>query len=89
MFGDFRRELRESIPEEYQLEYAVGVEALTKSIAVADFELTETSGSGPLQALPGQPEAACPPAGAGAVHQPPPRGATVPDAAGEVTDCRE
>jgi DNA segregation ATPase FtsK/SpoIIIE, S-DNA-T family len=85
MFGDFRRELRESIPEEYQLEYAVGVEALTKSIAGAaqaiekripgpeisparlakrdwwrggrlyfiidDFELTETSGSGPLQSL--------------------------------------
>lgn len=35
MFGDFRRELRGSIPAEYQLEYAVGAEALTKSIAGA------------------------------------------------------
>jgi S-DNA-T family DNA segregation ATPase FtsK/SpoIIIE len=35
MFGDFRRELRESIPESYQLEYAVGAEALTKSISGA------------------------------------------------------
>ncbi|GAB3733637.1 type VII secretion protein EccC [Amycolatopsis oliviviridis] len=35
MFGDFRRELRDSIPAEYQLEYAVGAEALTKSIAGA------------------------------------------------------
>ncbi|WP_410604742.1 type VII secretion protein EccCa [Amycolatopsis sp. lyj-90] len=35
MFGDFRRELRTSIPTEYQLEYAVGAEALTKSIAGA------------------------------------------------------
>ncbi|MFC9254315.1 type VII secretion protein EccCa [Amycolatopsis thailandensis] len=32
LFGDFRRELRDSIPEEHQLEYAVGSEALTKSI---------------------------------------------------------
>jgi S-DNA-T family DNA segregation ATPase FtsK/SpoIIIE len=35
MFGDFRRELTDSIPTEYQLEYAVGAEALTKSIAGA------------------------------------------------------
>ncbi|WP_410586378.1 type VII secretion protein EccCa [Amycolatopsis sp. lyj-23] len=35
MFGDFRRELRDSVPVEYQLEYAVGAEALTKSIAGA------------------------------------------------------
>ncbi|UMP06951.1 type VII secretion protein EccCa [Amycolatopsis sp. EV170708-02-1] len=35
MFGDFRRELTDSIPPEYQLEYAVGAEALTKSIAGA------------------------------------------------------
>jgi len=35
MFGDFRRELRDSIPPEYQLEYAVGAEALTKSITGA------------------------------------------------------
>jgi S-DNA-T family DNA segregation ATPase FtsK/SpoIIIE len=40
MFGDFRRELRESIPESYQLEYAVGAEALTKSIAGAAQALT-------------------------------------------------
>jgi S-DNA-T family DNA segregation ATPase FtsK/SpoIIIE len=33
MFGDFRRELRDCIPAESQLEYAVGSEALTKSIA--------------------------------------------------------
>ncbi|MEV0679417.1 type VII secretion protein EccCa [Actinosynnema sp. NPDC050436] len=32
MFGDFRRELHDSIPAEHQLEYAVGVEALTRSI---------------------------------------------------------
>ncbi|MFD2419608.1 type VII secretion protein EccCa [Amycolatopsis pigmentata] len=32
MFGDFRRELYDSIPQEHQLEYAVGSEALTKSI---------------------------------------------------------
>ncbi|WP_370942290.1 type VII secretion protein EccCa [Amycolatopsis sp. cg5] len=35
MFGDFRRELRDSIPAEHQLEYAVGAEALAKSIAGA------------------------------------------------------
>ncbi|UOZ06921.1 type VII secretion protein EccCa [Amycolatopsis sp. WQ 127309] len=35
MFGDFRRELRDCIPEANQLEYAVGAEALTKSIAGA------------------------------------------------------
>jgi S-DNA-T family DNA segregation ATPase FtsK/SpoIIIE len=35
MFGDFRRELRDCIPEANQLEYAVGSEALTKSIAGA------------------------------------------------------
>ncbi|GLY46810.1 type VII secretion protein EccC [Lentzea sp. NBRC 102530] len=35
MFGDFRRELGSSIPAEHQLEYAVGAEALTKSIAGA------------------------------------------------------
>ncbi|RSN39949.1 secretion protein EccC [Amycolatopsis sp. WAC 04197] len=35
MFGDFRRELRGCIPEAHQLEYAVGAEALTKSIAGA------------------------------------------------------
>ncbi|GHH56492.1 type VII secretion protein EccC [Lentzea cavernae] len=35
MFGDFRRELGSSIPAEHQLEYAVGSEALTKSIAGA------------------------------------------------------
>ncbi|WP_370948059.1 type VII secretion protein EccCa [Amycolatopsis sp. cg5] len=35
MFGDFRRELHDSIPSSHQLEYAVGVEALTKSIAGA------------------------------------------------------
>ena len=35
MFGDFRRELRDSIPPEYQLEYAVGADALKKSIAGA------------------------------------------------------
>ncbi|GAA1981869.1 type VII secretion protein EccC [Amycolatopsis minnesotensis] len=35
MFGDFRRELHDSIPAEYQLEYAVGADALAKSIAGA------------------------------------------------------
>jgi S-DNA-T family DNA segregation ATPase FtsK/SpoIIIE len=35
MFGDFRRELHDSIPATHQLEYAVGAEALTKSIAGA------------------------------------------------------
>jgi S-DNA-T family DNA segregation ATPase FtsK/SpoIIIE len=35
MFGDFSRGLRDCVPEEYQLEYAVGAEALTKSIAGA------------------------------------------------------
>ncbi|MFE3785121.1 type VII secretion protein EccCb [Amycolatopsis sp. NPDC059090] len=35
MFGDFRRELHDSIPPAHQLEYAVGTEALTKSIAGA------------------------------------------------------
>jgi S-DNA-T family DNA segregation ATPase FtsK/SpoIIIE len=35
MFGDFRRELHDSIPASHQLEYAVGVEALAKSIAGA------------------------------------------------------
>ena len=35
MFGDFRRELYDSIPQEHQLEYAVGSEALTKSIAAS------------------------------------------------------
>ncbi|MFL6119490.1 type VII secretion protein EccCa [Actinophytocola sp.] len=35
MFGDFRRELHDSVPASYQLEYAVGAEALAKSIAGA------------------------------------------------------
>lgn len=35
MFGDFRRELHDSIPASQQLEYAVGAEALAKSIAGA------------------------------------------------------
>ncbi|WP_086671887.1 type VII secretion protein EccCa [Amycolatopsis pretoriensis] len=35
MFGDFQRELHDAIPPEHQLEYAVGVEALAKSIAGA------------------------------------------------------
>ncbi|MFD9698008.1 type VII secretion protein EccCa [Lentzea sp. NPDC059081] len=35
MFGDFGRELRDAVPEDHQLEYAVGVEALTRSIAGA------------------------------------------------------
>ena len=35
MFGDFRRELHDSIPTSHQLEYAVGAEALAKSIAGA------------------------------------------------------
>jgi S-DNA-T family DNA segregation ATPase FtsK/SpoIIIE len=33
MFGDFRRELHDAIPASQQLEYAVGAEALAKSIA--------------------------------------------------------
>ncbi|WP_033288622.1 type VII secretion protein EccC [Amycolatopsis jejuensis] len=32
MFGDFRRELHDSVPPEYQLEYAVGSDALKTSI---------------------------------------------------------
>jgi S-DNA-T family DNA segregation ATPase FtsK/SpoIIIE len=35
MFGDFRRELHDSVPTTHQLEYAVGAEALAKSIAGA------------------------------------------------------
>ncbi|WP_156753234.1 type VII secretion protein EccCa [Actinokineospora pegani] len=35
MFGDFRRELRDCVPADHQMEYAVGAEALTKSIAGA------------------------------------------------------
>ncbi|ONI87837.1 secretion protein EccC [Actinosynnema sp. ALI-1.44] len=85
VFGDFRRELHDSIPTSHQLEYAVGTEALANTIAGAagvlkervpgpeiapsrlpkrdwwqggrlyviidDFELTEASGSGPLDPL--------------------------------------
>ena len=35
MFGDFRRELHDSIPAENQIEYAVGADALGNSIANA------------------------------------------------------
>jgi len=41
MFGDFRRELHDSIPVENQLEYAVGAEALAKSIAGAAGVITK------------------------------------------------
>ncbi|MEU6128899.1 type VII secretion protein EccCa [Saccharopolyspora sp. NPDC047091] len=35
MFGDFRRELHDSVPAEHQIEYAVGADALGTSIANA------------------------------------------------------
>jgi S-DNA-T family DNA segregation ATPase FtsK/SpoIIIE len=35
MFGDVRRELYDAIPQEHQIEYAVGSDALTQSIANA------------------------------------------------------
>ncbi|MET0190790.1 MAG: type VII secretion protein EccCa [Pseudonocardia sediminis] len=40
MFGDVRRELYDSIPQENQIEYAVGSDALTQSIANAAAVLT-------------------------------------------------